>query len=99
MQNYFEKIYILKEYSQKALEKINFQYFCHKFSFLNRSTQTPTPLLPKFTKHNKSFFGQCSLTAAGKFTDGLFQKKSKQGGCRHEIFRGIEKIECGNSRD
>ena len=93
-----KKKIILKEGCQKVLEKINFQHFCHKFSFLNRFTQTPILLLPKFTKHNQSFFCQCSLTAACKFTNGLFQKKSKQWGCRHGIFRGTEKIECGNSR-
>ena len=75
MKKSFENKFILKGDCQKGLEKLNFQDFCQKFSFVNRFTQTPTPLMPKFTKHDKSFC-QCSLSAAHKFTNGLFEKKS-----------------------
>ena len=81
MQNSFESKIMLKEFCQKALSK---------FSILNRFTQTPTPFLPKLTKHDESFC-QCSLTSTHKFTNELFQKKSKQRVYRHGIYRGIEK--------
>ena len=37
MKNSFENKFILKEDCQKGLEKLNFQGFCKRFSFLNRN--------------------------------------------------------------
>ena len=74
MQDSFKNKIALKEDYQKAFKKLTLQDFRHKFSFFNRFTQIPNPLNGQNSLSLTKVFCQCSLTAAHKFTNGLFQK-------------------------
>ena len=97
IQNFFEKKIILKEYCQKSLrKKQTSNIFVTNFLFLTDSLRGGLYCQNSLsiTKVFLSMLPNCCM----QIYKWVIPEKIQQGGCRHGSFRGIEKIECGNSR-